>query len=93
MKARFDDRQFDLPEFGVEGLRSYLQAVADGMCRAEPDMADCWTWGRAYLGDASNSSHATFQWGGDVDIPDDGLGQWAVVPVSSEDTATSTDTG
>jgi hypothetical protein len=87
MIVRYDDIEFDLPERAVEGLRTYLQSVADAMARKRGESPDCWEWGRCYVRDVSNSRGLIFQWGADEDRPKDGAGAWAVLPASSEDSA------
>jgi hypothetical protein len=85
MIVRWDEVEFDLPERAVEGLRTYVQSVAEAMACKRGENPECWTWGRCWISDISNARGIEFQWGGDDFPPKDGAGAFAVLSKSSGD--------
>lgn len=59
-------------------LIELLRAEVEMMCQHDPDWAETWTWGRVRVVDLANSRGLEFEFGGDEDMPNDGLGQFAI---------------
>ena len=78
VQVRYDDVDwFPLPPSAEAGLILYMTSVCAAMREHDPENADCWTWGRCYIGDLAQRD-PQFQFGGDEDAPTDGLGDFAV---------------
>jgi len=54
----------------VKALHDLMRAEMKMMIAAEPDTADCWTWGICTVGDLASSKHLLFEYGGDEDKPE-----------------------
>lgn len=79
MNIRYDDTEFEATPRFVAALIELMEAHCAMMAQAEPQYAHCWTWGRCRVGDVSTHVGTTFEYGGDADMPGDGLGAFAVV--------------
>ena len=80
MMATFDGEPVPVTADMVAALVAWMRAECAMMREHEPRFADCWTWGRCTVGDLSSSTGGLrFEYGGDEDRPDDGLGDFAVV--------------
>lgn len=77
MIAKYDDEQVELTERFVNALIELMQAECEMM--AKFDSAEFWTWGRCTVIDLAISGGTEFSFGGDDDLPSDGLGKFAVV--------------
>lgn len=75
---RFDDVVTPLTESMEAGLVAYMKAFTAAMRAAEPNLAGCWTSGRAHLPADLSTGDLSFRFGGDIDF-EDGLGRFAVV--------------
>ncbi len=79
--ARYDTEELKLTPRFVEALKELMWAEMEMMRSHEPDMADCWTWGKCEVGDISGPAGLAFEFGGDDDKPDDfpeGTDVWVV---------------
>lgn len=79
MKALYNQEEFELPEYAVQGLKDFLRGVCEGMSALDDEDGDCWTWGRAEINDICNVRSVQFCWGGDDFPADDDLGDFAVI--------------
>lgn len=81
MKAKYDSDEIELSQAYVDALREVLVAEVEMMQMQEADseLADCWHWGRAYIGDLAKGHSVGFYYGHEQDMPDDGLGRFAVI--------------
>lgn len=79
MKAKYDLEPIELTNRFVDALKELMAAECDMMQHNEPEFADAWTWGRCTINDLCRRDGLEFEFGGDEDLPDDGLGKFAVV--------------
>ena len=79
MKANYDTFEIKLSERYVNALKEVLAAEVEMMREARPEDANSWHWGRATVGDLTDAKSVEFQYGAEEDMPDDGLGRFAVV--------------
>lgn len=82
-EIRFDDVTTPLTPAIEAGLIAFMEAFTATMREAEPNLADCWTSGRALFPEDMSIAGVSFQWGGDGDF-DDGLGRFAVLTGGQE---------
>ena len=78
MKVRYDDRTVVLTERFKAALREVMASESEMMgdqCR----YSDFWIWGRATVLDLSKKDGIEFEFGGDEDMPNDGLGAFAII--------------
>lgn len=78
MKVRHDEELIELTAAYEEALINLLREE----CKMHRDIEgpECWTWGRAYISDLANAGGIERTFGGDDCRPDDGLGDFAIVP-------------
>lgn len=62
----------------VEAVKELMEAKCEMMAQADTQYADCWTWGRCVIHDLDSTTPMSFTYGGDEDMPDDGLGRFGV---------------
>lgn len=53
----------------IQALHDLMRAEMKMMISAEPENADCWTWGVCAVGDLASSKHLVFEYGGNEDKP------------------------
>jgi hypothetical protein len=80
MLARFDDQAVPLTPRFVGALLELLKAECD-MMEQQPGHEDSWWWGRCRILDLAHSRGLELTFGAKNDLPDDGHGRFAVVPV------------
>ncbi len=78
MKVRYDDITIVLTERFKAALREVMASECD-MMGSRGRYSHCWTWGRATVLDLSTKGGIEFEFGGDDDLPDDGLGDFAII--------------
>lgn len=81
---KWDGEKIGISQADKTHLEFALQEVLRKICQImgshNQDEADCWIWGRVTVGDlCSGESDFHFQYGGEEDLPDDGLGAFAVI--------------
>ena len=79
MKAKYDTEMIEVTEDYIAALAGLMIAECEMMRAAQPEFADCWTWGRVEILDFAQALSLAFSYGGDEDIPDDGLGSFGVL--------------
>jgi hypothetical protein len=79
MKAKYDLEPIELTDRFVDALKELMEAECEMMQENEPDDKHCWTWGRCTINDLCHRRGLEFEFGGDEDLPVDGLGDFAVV--------------
>jgi len=79
MKASYDGESIKLSKGYVDALKEVLAEEVKMMQKAWPENADLWYWGRATVLDLGRAGSVEFTYGSDDDMPDDGLGRFAVV--------------
>lgn len=79
LKTQYDDIEVALTKRYTDALKAVLAAEVEMMGRAWPEDADLWYWGRATVGDLANVKSVEFQYGAKEDMPNDGLGRFAVI--------------
>lgn len=55
----------------TEALKELMRAEMEMMQIAEPETADCWTWGICEVGDLASAKGLRFEFGGEEDKPDE----------------------
>lgn len=79
MKANYDSDDIELSEGYINALKKVLVAKVEMMRASRPEDADSWYWGRATVLDLASAKSVEFVYGSEDDMPDDGLGRFAVV--------------
>lgn len=74
----YDREPIKMTEEYRVAMERLLVATCNMMKEAEPENAECWTWGRAYVKDLAFDKIA-FRYGGEDDMPNDGHGHFAVI--------------
>jgi len=77
MSATYDQEPLKLTADYKRALREFMKAHCKMMRINEPQYADCWTWGKATVGDLANKDGLAFEFGGDEDKPK-GRGRWII---------------
>lgn len=84
VRVRYDDAgPLLIPPSMEAGLILYMTSFCAAMREHDTEHADCWTWGRCYIGDLALRD-PMFAFGGDRDVPNDGHGAFAVVQRETE---------
>lgn len=79
MIAYYDCYAINLSRAYRNALKKVLIAEAKMMQAQAPEDAACWYWGRVTVLNLANVQCVEFQYGAKEDIPDDGLGRFAVL--------------
>lgn len=53
----------------IHALKELMRAEMEMMREAEPEYADCWTWGVCEVGDLATAKGLQFEYGGEEDKP------------------------
>ena len=78
MKVKYDEKELELTPRFYDALVEVMRAECEMMTKVESHNADCWTWGRCEVSNLATANGLAFHFGGEVDKPDDGLGDFAV---------------
>lgn len=79
MKVRYDNEEVELTKRFIDSLEENMAAMCEMMVEREPEDANCWFYGRCYISDLASNDGMNFIFGSENDMPDDGLGQFAVL--------------
>lgn len=84
MEAKFDTEAIELSPRFIQALLELMMAECEMMQAREPKLAHHWTWGRCTVNDLASLNGLEFEYGGDEDMPDDGLGRFAAQAGASD---------
>ena len=79
VKVRYDDHSVTVTPRFQEALLELMRAECEMMQGQEDAHPECWVWGRCHVADLSETGGLQFQFGDDDCLPEDDLGQFAVV--------------
>ena len=80
MKTKWEGDEVEVSARFLAAVVELMEAECEMMGTAKGFEMTDWTWGRCRLGDLSTNKSLEFTFGGDEDLPDDGLGRFAVLP-------------
>lgn len=69
MNAKYDTTTVKVTPRFKRALKELMAAQCEMMAQAEPEYADCWTWGNCKIADLSSMRGLQFTFGGDDDKP------------------------
>ncbi|KKM19827.1 hypothetical protein LCGC14_1651700 [marine sediment metagenome] len=75
-QVKFDDTWTTITERFKNALIEVMRAECEMMEKYHPD---CWSWGRCEIIDLAHINGIHFNFGANEDLPDDNLGQFAVI--------------
>ena len=67
---KYDTEEIKPTSRYVEAIKELMRAEMEMMKMAEPETADCWTWGICEVGDLATAKGLQFEFGGEEDKPD-----------------------
>lgn len=68
MNAKYDTETIKLTPRFIKALEELMAAECEMMAKAEPENAECWTWGKCEVGDLCKQKGLDFTYGGDEDF-------------------------
>ena len=84
MIALYDRDPIELTQRFVDALEEVMLAEMEMMRNREPELADCWTWGRCGVQDLA-MGQVDFEFGGDEDRPESlPDGEFVIVEIEDE---------
>ena len=68
-KGYFDERDIPITAGYKKALKNLIIETLLMIRKAEPDNAECWTWGQCIVGDLAHRNAISFTYGGHEDKP------------------------
>lgn len=68
MKVKYDTTTITMTRRFRDALQELMAAQCEMMAKAQPDYANCWTWGECRVEDLARTNGLSFTFGGDDDF-------------------------